>query len=161
MTTDIDDPLRSADPHRPGGILAWVGLALGGAGLALFFLELVAGPFAPVTPVETTIVETARAIRDAALGAARGEPLPGPEPVTRSIDDWITIASTSLGLLGLGLSVVIFLTGPRRDVAAAGIMVGGAAVLAIYLWWLALLVCGMILLVTIVANLGEILDGFG
>ena len=151
--------MRETDPQAKTffGISA-IGFAMSALLLAVVHLSL--GPFTPQEPVEKTIVDTAVAIKDYAKQVLMndGQPVDLPVKTRRRDADWLTDAAT-LGLAGVALVlalVALIRREPRRN-ALIGFFLGAGVLTLSWLQWIAILICGMLLLVAIVANLENIL----
>jgi hypothetical protein len=131
--------------------------ALGALGLLLVLVQLAAGPFAPQPSLETFVGETAAGIREAAARALAGEPAPPPEARPWDVDRLLRLAGAVAGGLALALAALGLLRGERRRAVAAGAALGAAAVTVQLVVWVALLICGVLLLGLILEHLGDIL----
>ncbi|MEL6365817.1 MAG: hypothetical protein AAFR11_13360 [Pseudomonadota bacterium] len=142
-------------------------LAFGAAAMVFATLALIVavahltlGPFAPQEPVEKTVAETAVAIKDFARRAITGEDAPpAPPPPPR----WDADKMTEAGVLGgAGLAMLLAVAGLLRrepaGAAFAGFALGGGVLLFTWLQWIALIICGAIILAAIIANLSDILS---
>ena len=68
----------------------------------------------------------------------------------------LALAAPLLGILAVFLSLISGLLRENWRYAAYGVALGVTAIVFQYFWWVALLVAGVILLVTIIANIGDI-----
>lgn len=131
------------------------------ATLALFIsvAHLSLGPFEQQKPIEQTIGETAVKIKEAAKRAITGEAKPVQESRASTMDlDFVTTLA-ALGLAGLAmlLAIVGLAFKESRPPVYIGFSLGAGILLMVWLQWIALLICGVILLVAIINNLGDIL----
>jgi hypothetical protein len=138
------------------------GIVLGTLGVLCVFLPIAieqATP-EPAGSAAAKIGEIAGEMKRAAwrsfFGLSQPEIAPPPPPsmMARSLG-MMGIAAPVLGALAILLSMVSFVTRENRTLATYAVCLGGGALLAQFLWWALLLVCGIILLVTIIQNLGE------
>ncbi|MCP5084385.1 MAG: hypothetical protein GY948_22070 [Alphaproteobacteria bacterium] len=138
------------------GLLA---MALAAIGLVVAVIQLSAGPFEAQEPVEKTIAETAVAIKDAAKRAVTGQKAPEPVVVSSgmNIDDMIGIAVIIFAAAGMAMALVALFRKETQTPAYVGFSLGAGVLLMAYLQWIALLICGAIILVAIINNLGDIL----
>lgn len=139
--------------------LGWGHVALGAGALALLLamLNIFAGPFAPQPSVGAAIGEIAGEMRAAALRAATGAPQPAPEPRGWDIDRVLMLAAPLVGVVAIVLSMIAALRGEQYRLAGYGATLGAGAIVFQFVWWIALLIAGVILLVAIVENIGDIL----
>jgi hypothetical protein len=147
--------------HPPLPNLGWghVALGAGALGLALALLTVFGGPFTPQPSVGTTVGEIAGEMRAAALRAVNGEPQPAPEPRGWDIDRILMLAAPLIGVLAIVLSMIAALRGERYRLAGYGAALGAGAIVVQFVWWIALLIAGTILLVSIIENIEGILGG--
>ena len=138
------------------GLLAMV---LAAIGLVVAVAQLSLGPFETKPTIERSIAETAVAIKDAAKRVVKGEK--EPEPVVAKsgmdIDKIVGIAVIVFAAAGMVMAVVALF---RREVQApayVGFSLGAGVLLMAWLQWIALIICGAIILVAIINNLGDIL----
>lgn len=108
-----------------GSTIGYFGIGLGAIALLVSIVHFWAGPFSPQPSFESTVAETAVAIRDATISALKGEETEQKRSSRREIDldQGLRIAAGVLGGLAIVLGVVSF---ARRESARVG---GGAAVL--------------------------------
>ena len=136
--------------------------AMAVAAIALFIavIHMAAGPFNPPEPIEQTIVDTAVKIKDAAKRAVTGEPAPTPLPEKPAFDVDHTVKMASLAFAGLAMlfGVVAFAKREDRTPALIGLSLGGGVLLVAWLQWIALIICGAIILAAIIGNIGDILS---
>jgi len=134
-------------------------MAIAAAALVLAVAHLAAGPFAPRKPVEETIVETAVKIKAAARRAVTGEAAPPPAPAPRrDIDRILKLTVLALGAAAMMSAIVALVRNEPRAPAFSGFALGAGVLLVAWLQWIALILCGAIILAAIIANLGDILS---
>jgi hypothetical protein len=141
--------------------LGWGQVAIGTGALALSLgmLHVFGGPFTPQPSVGTTIGEIAGEMRAAALRAVNGEPQPAPVPRGWDIDRVLMLAAPLFGVVAIVLSMISALRRERLRLAGYGAALGVGAIVFQLIWWIAALMAGVILLVAIVENIGDILGG--
>ncbi|NNF76453.1 MAG: hypothetical protein HKN05_00355, partial [Rhizobiales bacterium] len=127
------------------GLLA---MALAAIGLVVTVIQLSAGPFATHPPIEQTIAETAVAIKDAAKRAVTGQKAPEPVVVNSGmdIDGMIGIAVIIFAAAGMAMALVALFRREPQTPAYVGFSLGAGVLLMAYLQWIALLICGAIIL---------------
>ncbi len=135
------------------------GVLAGGAGLMAVFIQIGLPMMEPSPSVGTQIGEIAGDIRRAAWDSFLGREPAAPEPVQPKLTDYLIYAAPALGILAVILSLISGVRGEnwRFPLYAGGL--GGAAILFHFFWWAMLLVLGMILLISIVQNIGDIFGG--
>jgi hypothetical protein len=134
-----------------------VALGTGALALSLAVLHVFGGPFGPQHSVGTSVGEIAGEMRAAALRAVRGEPQPTPVPRGWDIDRVLMVAAPLVGVLAIVLSIVAGLRRQGMRLAGYGAALGVGAIVFQFVWWIALLIAGTILLVAIIENIGDIL----
>jgi hypothetical protein len=141
--------------------LSWGHFAIGAGALALSLamLHVFGGPFAPQPSAGTTVGEIAGEMRAAALRALNGEPQPAPVPRGWDIDRVLMVAAPLVGVLAIVLSMVAALRREGLRLAGYGAALGVGAIVFQTVWWIAMLIAGVVLLVAIIENAGEILGG--
>jgi hypothetical protein len=148
-----------SDTQMPWAGLGWGHLAIGtGAlALALAMLTVFGGPFAPQPSAATTIGEIAGEMRAAARRAVNGEPQPAPVPRGWDIDRVLMLAAPLLGVVAVVLAIVSALRREGLRFAGYGAALGMGAIVFQFVWWIALLIAGTLLLVAIIENIGDII----
>jgi hypothetical protein len=148
----------------PDTQLPWTGLGWGhfaiGTGalaLALAILHVFGGPFAPQPSVGTTVGEIAGEMRAAAVRAVTGEPQPAPAPRGWDMDRILMLAAPLVGVLAIVLSMIAALRREGQRLAGYGAALGVGAIVFQLVWWIAALIAGVLLLVAIIENIGDIL----
>lgn len=150
-----------SDMQLPSASFGWGHVAMGTGALAfaLAMLNVFGGPFTPQPSVGTTIGEIAGEMRAAALRAANGEPQPAPVPRGWDIDRVLMLAAPLVGVLAIVLSMIAVLREDRYRLAGYGATLGAGAIAFQFVWWIALLFAGVMLLIAIIENIGDILGG--
>ena len=141
--------------------LGYMGIATGGLSLVLAMLVIFAGPFAPQPAIGTTIGDIAGDMATAAMRSMRGLEQPAPEPRGWDVDRVLFTLTPILAVAAIVLSVLSALRHEPWRLGTYGTALGAAAILCHFIWWIALLLCGVALLTAIIENFGDILDGFG
>ncbi|MFK7834596.1 MAG: hypothetical protein AB8B60_00115 [Sulfitobacter sp.] len=106
------------------------------------------------------IGEIAGEIKRSAWRTLLGLPKPAPEPVSPSLWVYTAMAAPILGVAAILLSVISGVMRENWRFAVYGTSLGVAAVVFQFFWWVAILIAGVVLLVTIIENMGGIF-GFG
>ena len=135
-----------------------IGFILGIASLVVILIQLTA-VFEPQQKSSGTVIgEIAAEIKQTAARALKGEPAPEVVSPPKDNSQLITIAA----LCAAGIAVVLGGIGLYRNephrLSYMAVAVGGSAFVMQYVFWLALLICGMALLISIVGNLDSIFD---
>ena len=136
------------------------GIALGALALAGAMIAIYAGPFAPQPKPGVVLGEFAADFVASAMRGFEGTAQPAPVAPARTIDDVIAIAVSAGSVLSIVLAIVAF---ARREPVRLGIgalALGGAAVTFQFVTWVALLICGVILMASVINNVGALFDGF-
>jgi len=145
--------VANEQPYRTIGFWSVV---IGGIAVVLVFAQIV-GPSLEARPsAATQIGEIAGEIKRSAWRSLLG--LPNPEPAVEAVSVWTRLAVIAPALGGVAL-VLSLISGVMREnwrYPAYGASLGVAAIVFQFVWWIALLVAGVALLVAIVENIGEI-----
>ena len=144
-------PLPS--PFRKWGFWSVV---FGALALVLVFIQLVGPTLEPSPSAASKIGEIAGEIKRSAWRTLIGLPAAEPAPEAVPIWNYFAIAAPILGTLALVLSLVsgVLRENWRYPVYGAGL--GASAIVFQFLWWIVLVVCGVMLLIAILENLGDI-----
>lgn len=111
----------------------------------------------PEKSAGTVIGEIAADIKLSAARVLSGEPAPVAPPPPPSYAPMITIAA--LGMAGAAMvlgGIALYRHEPTR-LATLAVGFGASAIVMYFVLWLALVICGIVLLVSIINNLGDIL----
>lgn len=134
------------------------GLALGAAALAIVTLQMSALFAGPEPNPGSTIGAIAGEIREAAARAVLGHPQPDPQIERWTLKDYLGFVAPVLA----GLATLVGGIGLYRQeaprLATIAITFGVSAFVMQYVFWLAVMICGVVLLTTIIRNLDSILD---
>ncbi|MBV0913090.1 hypothetical protein [Anianabacter salinae] len=149
---------RATFHTAPLSVLALVigALALLGAMIAVY-----AGPFAPQPKLGTALGEFTADFITATLRGLDGEAQPAAETRSLTIDTGIAVAVAVAGVVAVVLAVIALARHEPRRLSVGALALGGAALTFQFLAWLALLICGVVLLVTAINNAGAIFESFG
>ncbi|MHA3979619.1 hypothetical protein ACW9UR_18245 [Halovulum sp. GXIMD14794] len=140
-------------PFRNWG--AWAVLT-GALALTLVFAQMVGPSLQPGPSAATQVGEIAGEIKRSAWRSFFGLENPKPEPEPVAIWTYLAFAAPILGIIAVVLSLVSGVLRENWRYSVYGACLGVAAILFQYLWWLALLIAGVLLLVAIIENIGEI-----
>lgn len=129
---------------------------IGGLALVLVFVQIVAPTLEPAPSAATQVGEMAGEIKRAAWRAFLG--LPRPEPEVREVPWWIYLglAAPVLGVVSIVLSLVSGVMRENWRYAVYGTTLGATAIVFHFVWWIALLIACVVLLVAVVQNIGDI-----
>ncbi|TYC67911.1 hypothetical protein FMN63_17920 [Stappia sp. BW2] len=136
-----------------------LGLLLGAIALVMALFHFSAGPLDPQPTIGQSIGEIAADIRKSAIKGLKGEPLPEPQSAPWSLDRTLKASAYVLGGLAIVLGTLGFVLKENRRVAVCAVSLGAGAIGFQLFTWMILLIVGVILLVAIFQNLGEILGG--
>lgn len=128
----------------------------GAIALVLVFAQIAGPAFDPKPSVASQIGEIAGEIRRSAWRSFFGLPNPAPEAAAPSLWNHVAIAAPILGVVAVVLSVISGILRENWRYPVYGTSLGVAAIVFQYFWWLALLVAGVVLLVAIIENMGDI-----
>lgn len=145
------------DPHNPLRSWGLWAVTLGAVSLILVFIHITQ-PFAePAPPVGTQIGEIAGDMTRSAWRSFFGlEPeVAVAEPQSITLNDILSVVAPVLGVAAIVLAVISGVMRENWRYAVYGTGLGASAVLFFYLWWVALLFCGVLLLIAIIENLGS------
>jgi hypothetical protein len=143
-----------ADPSPFRNVGFWAILA-GGLAMVLVFAQIVAPSLEPGPSAGERIGEIAGEMKRAAWRSFLGLPKPEPEVQAVPMHHYLAMIAPVFGVLAVILAAV---SGVKREnwrFATYGACLGFGAIVFQFLWWVALLVAGMVLLVAIIENLGE------
>lgn len=155
--TEISKP---PGPHPFYTVGMWAVLA-GALGLMAVFLHIVWPSLQPAPSVGSQIGEIAGDIGRSAWYSLRG--MEDPVSTEQEVQYWMYLAvvGPALGVVALVLSLISGLRHENWHYAMYGTGLGIAAITFQFIWLVAALIAGVLLLVAIVENLGGILGGFG
>ncbi len=143
----------SIHPLRTWG--CW-SVLIGALALMLVFAELVGPTFESRPSAATQIGEIAGEIKRSAWRTLLGLPAPEREIRAASVWSYLAIIAPLLGLVAVSLSLISAVLRENWRYPVYGVSLGATAIVFQFLWWLALVICGVLLLVAIIENIGEI-----
>jgi len=152
------DTFTGPAPHPFYTFGLWAVLT-GGLALIMVFVHIVAPSLQPQPSAASQIGEIAGEIRRSAWASFRGEP--DPILAEESVQWWIYLAfvGPALGVVALVLSLVSGLRRENWRYPAYGAGLATAAILFQFFWMVAVLIAGVVLLVAIIENIGDIFGG--
>ncbi len=144
---------QSQSPFRNWGLWAVI---VGALALGMVFVQIGGPMLSPKPSAATQVGEIAGEIKRSAWRSFLGLPKPAPKMDPVPAAAYLALAAPLLGILAVFLSLISGLLRENWRYAAYGVALGVTAIVFQYFWWVALLVAGVILLVTIIANIGDI-----
>lgn len=153
-------PVYDQPRHTPFG---WTAFLCGSVALVMVLVILWAGPFAPQQSAGVSLGELAAEIAKSAARAASGQEQPATLPVTRDVDHYLKIAVAVLSGLAVVTGLAAFVRRESKRAAAAGIVLGAAAI-ALYMFaWTVMAFAGALIIATLLYALrdmfGDTFDG--
>ncbi len=133
-------------------------IVFGAAALIVSMLVIFAGPFAPQQSVGTSIGQIIGEISVSAMNTVRGEAPPAPQSQPWDIDRVLMITGPVLAILGFIAAIVSAVRHEPWRLPTYGTVMGIAAITMQFMWWVALVIAGMLLLVSIIENGPSFLD---
>jgi hypothetical protein len=124
--------------------------------LILVFAQIFGPTLEPTASVGTQIGEIAGDMRRAAWRSFFGLAQPEPEIVPVTYKDWLPLAAPVLGGIAIILSVISGVRGENRRFATYGTGLAVSAITFHFFWWVAVLIVGAMLLISIIENIGDI-----
>jgi len=146
-------PSRRLSPLRKTGFWA---VLIGASAIVLVFLQIVGPALEPQPSAASQIGEIAGEIKRSAWRTLLGLPKPQPIMEPATIWSYLAVVAPILGAIGLVLSL---LSGVRREnwrYAVFGASLSAAALVFQFVWWVILLVLGVLFLIAIIENIGDI-----
>lgn len=154
MTHEFNNArVTSRPPFRTAGFWA---VMIGAIALVLVFVQMVGPTLEPKPSVGTQIGEIAGEIQRSAWRSFLGRTKPEPEVVPVPIWDHLALLAPILGVVAIVLSLLSGLMRENWRYSVYGASLGAGAIVFQFVWWIALLVVGVLLLVAIIENIGEI-----
>lgn len=151
-----NNPHSLDTPESPFRMVGFWGLVTGGLALILVFIQITAPMFEPSPSVGSQIGEIAADIKRSAWSSFFGEEQEVDVVAPAKWKAALALAGPILGVIAVVLSVV---SGVRREnwrFSVYGASLGASAIVFQFFWWVALLVAGVVLLVAIIENIGDI-----
>ena len=158
MTRHMEQQIDSSGRLLPGPLRKWGAWAVlaGALSLALVFVQIAGPAFEPQVSAGQQIGEIAGEIRRSAWRSFLG--LPPPAPEVQPVPAWamLGLAAPILGIAAIVLSLVSGLRREGRRFVIYGAGLGASAIVFQFFWYVALLVAGVLLLIAIIENMGDI-----
>lgn len=127
-------------------------IVLGGVALIVTSIVIFAGPFAPQQSVGTSIGQIIGDISVSAFQTVRGDELAPPETAPWDIDRVLMITGPILAVFAMIAAVVSAFKHDPKRLPTYGAVLGVAAISMQFLWWIVLIIAGVIMLVSIIEN---------
>ena len=153
---------NSPDPSPfPRLVRSWGAWAVlfGAIGLMLVMAQIIGPSFQDQPSAATQIGEMAGEMRRAAWRSFLGLEQPAPEPTPTPIWTYLAGVAPVLGCVAIILSLVSALKRENWRLPTYGAGLGVAAIVFQFVWWVVLLVAGVLLLIAIIENIGDIFGG--
>ena len=150
MTTDIEQ-------NRPvWGLVAFIIGAIALASMTLHISDVFAPP---EQSAAQTIGQIAADIRNSATEALTGREAPAPEPEPMTLHIAMAFAVPVLAGLATVLGGISLFRGEAPSLPKIAIVMGVGAFVMQFVFWLAVVICGIALLIAIIQNIDGILGG--
>jgi hypothetical protein len=133
----------------------WAVIA-GAAALILVFAQIVGPSFEAKPSTAVQIGEIAGEIKRSAWRSFFGLANEAPAPAPVSVWSYVSFAAPILGIIAIVLSLVSGILRENRRFSVYGTGMGIAAIVFHFFWWVALLIAGVVLLIAIIENIGDI-----
>jgi len=133
------------------------GFALGIASLLLALFHFGAGPLEPRPTIGQSIGEIAADIRQSAIKGLKGEAPPPPRAAPWSLDRSLKTGIMVLAGFAVALGALGYVLRENRRIAVSAVGLGATTIGFQVFTWVVLLIAGVILVIAIMQNLGEIL----
>ena len=121
----------------------WAAFGSGTMALVMVIVIFWAGPFAPQQPVGVSLGDMAAEIAKSAARAATGQETPPPLPVSRTLDDYLNVATGILAGLAVVFGLVSFIQHEAKRAAVSGIVLGGLAIGVQLFAWTIMMIAGV------------------
>lgn len=153
MTAAVEPQNRH--PFAHWGLWA---IVAGAAAMVMVFVQIQLLSSPESASIGQQIGEIAGDIRREAWRSFLGLKQPEPEPVapTRTAFDVLFIIAPIMAGIAIVLSAVSLIQRESRRLALYGVVLGIGAILFQYFWWVAMLILGVILIVKVIENMGDI-----
>ena len=143
--------------HFPRATWGFAGFIVGTFGLVAALL-LVSGYFSePEQSAAATIGQFAAEIRQSAKLALTGAEMPSAQPRGMDGNDYLALITPVIAAIAIILGGLSMHLNEPANLSKFAIGFGIAALTMQYVFWLAMLLCGMMLIYTVISNFGEIL----
>lgn len=151
---------ETVEPQQRVPFASWGfwGIVAGTVAIVLVFAQMQLMTGGESASIGQQIGEIAGDIRREAWRSFIGLAPPEPAHVapTRATFDLLFVAAPIFAGIGIVLSVLSAIRKESKRIALYGVILGTGAILFQYFWWMLLLVLGMILIVKIIENIGDI-----
>ena len=139
-------------PFRTWGF--W-GVALGAASLILVFIQIFGPMTEPAPSVGAQIGEIAGDMKRAAWKSFFGLKEEAPVEEATSYKMYLALAAPIIGVVAIVLSLISGVLRENWRYALYGTGLGASAILFHFFWWVAILIAAVIILGSIIENLGD------
>lgn len=143
--------------HLPRATWGFAGFIVGVVGLVAALLLMTGFFYEPEQSTAVSIGQFAAEIRQSAKLALSGAELPAPQPTSRDANDYLMIITPVIAAIAIILGGLSLYMREDAQFAKFAIGFGIAAITMQYVFWLALLACGMMLVYAIIENFGDII----
>ena len=135
-----------------------IGFILGIVSLLVIFVQISAVFEPEEKSAGTKIGEMAAEIKQSAARVLAGEPAPAPEPPAQDYSQIITIAALCVaGAAIIAGGIALYRNEPHR-LPYMAIGFGVSSFMFLFVFWLAILICGAAILISMMENLDSILE---
>lgn len=135
-----------------------VGFMLGIASLLVILIQL-STLFEPQEKTSGSVIgEIAAEIKQSAVRVLAGEPAPVRDPPPRDYRQFITIAALCVAGVAVMLGGIGLYRNEPHRLSYLAVGIGVSAFAMQFVFWLAILICGVALLISIIGNLDSIFD---
>lgn len=124
-----------------GNLFSFIGLLFGTLGLLLALFHFWAGPFAPPATLETLVAGKITSVREAAISALMGNPVPEVKAAKSwNIDTILNISISVLAIIGIVLGVIAGIYKEHRWGVQTALFFGlGVLAFQVAMFWLSVL----------------------
>jgi ABC-type multidrug transport system fused ATPase/permease subunit len=153
----MEQHIHMPTPEGPAFLKTWGFWAVlaGALAVLLVFAQFIGPSFEAKPSVGSQIGEIAGDIKRSAWRSFFGLSQPAPEPAAPSIWIYAAMAAPVFALVAIVLSLISGLLRENWRFPVYGTSLGVAAIVFQFVWWIALLICGIVLLVAIIENIGD------
>ena len=149
--------MEQASGMRPA-TFGLVGFILGIASLVIILVQFSALFEPQEASTGSFIGEIAADIKQSATRALTGQPAPEPMPSPKDYRHLITAAALCVAGIAIVLGGIGLYRNEPHRLSYLAVGIGVSAFVMQYVFWLALLICGVALLISIIGNLDSILE---
>lgn len=147
--------MQQSNEQRPAKC-GLAGFMLGIASLVVILIQFSAF-FEPQEESGGSVIgEIAADIKQSAARAFAGEPAPEPTPPPRDYSRFITVSALCVAAIAVVLGGIGLYRNEPHRLSYLAVGVGVSAFVMQYVFWLAILICGVVLLISIIENLDDI-----